>query len=98
MADQEPFDPEGDGYDYVSAIAAGMQPASEGENKGHWGSVTLVSQSLRERLNLPEESYLVLKGKKHKTWNLAKAAEEERGFKIIKLGERYFSVPKEWMP
>ena len=88
------FDPEGDGYDYTTAEALGMQPGED----GHWGSVVRVGPDMVKQLKLPEETYVLLKGRNHETWDLAVAAEEERGFKVIKFGKRYFSVPKEWMP
>jgi len=34
MKKREPFDPEGDGYDYESAEAAGLKP----DETGHWPS------------------------------------------------------------
>jgi hypothetical protein len=88
------FDPEGDGYDYATAETVGMKANDD----GHWGSVAPVSPELIEKLKLPKESYILLKGRKHKTWDLAVAAEKDRGFKVIKFGERYISVPEEWMP
>jgi hypothetical protein len=89
------FDPEGDDYDYLTARAAGMGPTGTGENLGHWGSVTSAPKSLKVKYKLPEESYILLKGKNHPTWDFAVAGEEERGFEIKKYGDRYFSVPKQ---
>jgi hypothetical protein len=90
------FQPEGKGYDYASAKAAGMGPTGDGtaENKGHWGSVILASDAVRAKYNLPDESYMVLKGRSHETFFKAVLSEQARGSKIIKLGNRYFSVPK----
>ena len=90
------FQPEGKGYDYASAKAAGMGPTGDGtaENKGHWGSVTLASDAVRAKYNLPDESYMVLKGRSHETFFKAVLSEQARGSKIIKRGNRYFSVPK----
>lgn len=88
------FDPESDGYDYSTAKAMGMGAGKD----GHWGSVALVDKKTRKKLGLPEEAYVILKGRKHKTWDLAVAAEKDRGFKVIKFGSRYFSVPENWMP
>lgn len=34
MAEYPPFDPEGDGYDMATALAAGMKP----DATGHWSS------------------------------------------------------------
>jgi hypothetical protein len=45
---------------------------------------------------LPDEAYVILKGKSHETFDKAVKGEEERGFKVVKLGKRYYSVPKDW--
>jgi len=94
-APQQAFDPESDGYDYKTAKAAGLGPDGTGENKGHWGSVTMASEQEKKKHGLPDESYVLLKGKSHKTWDLAVKGEEERGFVVKKYGNRYYSVPKE---
>jgi antitoxin component YwqK of YwqJK toxin-antitoxin module len=87
------FDPEGADYDETVATRAGMQK----DEAGHMGSVAQLSPEAAKQLGLPEESYLVLKGRKHPTWEQAEQAEASRGFKIIKgPGGRYFSVPKEF--
>jgi hypothetical protein len=91
------FDPEGSDYDYKTARAGGLGPTGDGtkENAGHWGSVTMTTAAERKKHNLPDESYVVLKGKSHATFNKAVAGEEERGFQIVKRGSRYYSVPKD---
>lgn len=71
-----------------------MGPDGTGENQGHWGSVTAASEAVKKKYNLPDESYVVLKGKTHETWDKAVAGEAERGFEIKKYGNRYYSVPK----
>lgn len=63
------------------------------ENIDHWGSVVPASDEDKLKYNLPKESYLLVKGKQHKTWDKAVQGEEERGFKIEKHGDRYYSVP-----
>jgi hypothetical protein len=88
------FDPEGKDYDYASAKKSGMGPDGTGENAGHWGSVTMASDEDKKKYNLPDDSYMVLKGRNHETWQKAVAAEAERGSEIKKFGSRYFSVPK----
>ena len=88
------FDADGSGYDDARAQAAGMKPqAATGPNKGHMGSVAPVTADERARLGLPEGSYVMLKGRDHPTWDKAVAAEEARGSKIVKAGDRYYSVP-----
>ena len=88
------FDPQGSDYDYQTALAYGMGPNGTGENQGHWGSVAPTSDDERIHRGLPEDSYVVLKGKNHKTFHKAENAENERGSKIVKIGDRYYSVPK----
>ena len=89
------FDAESKEYDYDRAKAAGMGPTGDGteENKGHWGSVAPTTEEERKKYNLPPESYILVKGKKHKSWDIAIQYEVKRGFKVIKKGNRYFSVP-----
>ena len=87
------FNPEGSDYDYQTALAYGMGPTGTGENSGHWGSVAPVSDDEAMKNEIPEDSYVVLKGKKHKTFNKAVDAENARGSKIEKHGTRYYSVP-----
>ena len=89
------FDPESEDYDYDTAVAAGLGPDGKDENAGHWGSVTRASAEDRKKYGLPDESYVVLKGRKHETWDKAEEAERERGAEIVKKGDRYYSVPKE---
>lgn len=89
MADNE-FDPEGSDFDYKTARAYNMQPKKKGQ---HWGSVAPTSDDERIANNLPEDSYVVLKGRQHETFDKAEAAEKARGSKIDKRGSRYYSVP-----
>ena len=94
ISKERDFDPEGKDYDYASAKKGGMGPDGTGENVGHWGSVTMASYEDKKKYNLPDDSYMVLKGRSHETWQKAVAAEAERGSEIKKFGSRYFSVPK----
>jgi hypothetical protein len=93
---KEKFIPEGVGYDYETAIAAGMGPDGTGENAGHWGSVAPASDAAIKKYNLPEEAYVMLKGATHETFSKGVQGENERGFSVVKLGDRYYSVPNEW--
>jgi hypothetical protein len=86
------FDPEGSGYDMDSALAHRMGR----DETGHMGSVVPTSLQQMKDLGLPQDSYMVLKGGKHETFHLAVEAELERGFKVIKRGDRFFSVPKDF--
>ena len=88
------FNPESSDYDYATATAAGLGPDGTGANKGHWGSVAPASKADRERYSLPDNSYVILKGRKHETWDKAVQAEIDRGSEVLKIGPRYFSVPK----
>jgi hypothetical protein len=71
------FDPEGQGYDYDTAIKSGMKP----DKHGHWGS-------------RDGKTGLLLKGRKHKTWDLLEKGEKEAGYRIFKKGKRYYSEPE----
>jgi len=77
---KEPFDPRGNGYDYVSAVEAGLSPNVHGK----WDSRVP---------NGPKEG-LLLKGKTHKTYYLTKEGEEAEGNKIITKNGRFYGVPK----
>jgi hypothetical protein len=87
------FNPEGDGYDYETALKYGMGPDGTGVNAGHWGSVAPASKEDKQKYNLPDESLVILKGRKHETWQKAVDAEQDAGFEVRKFGDRYFSVP-----
>jgi hypothetical protein len=88
------FDPLSADYDYTTAINAGMQPQQEGgENKGHWGSVAPTPLQYRMDYQLPEDSYMMLKGAGHPTFQKGVEAEEGRGYQVMRFGDRYFSVP-----
>jgi hypothetical protein len=82
------FNPQGADYDYQTARAYGM-----GQDGGNWGSVAPTSDDERKLHGLPEDSYLMLKGAQHPTWGKAVEAEESRGSRIVKHGDRYYSVP-----
>jgi hypothetical protein len=85
-----PFDADSADYDMAEAEKAGMVRGKD----GHMGSVRQATSAEVADLKLPSESYLVLKGKNHETWDLMEEAEKERGFKIIKKDGRYWSVPE----
>jgi len=51
------------------------------DKHGHWGS--------RDR-----KTGLLLKGRKHKTWNKLVKGEGKAGYRIFKKGKRYYSEPK----
>jgi hypothetical protein len=88
------FDPEGSGYDMESAKSVDMKPEIDPEDGlPHYGSVIETTKEQQEQYGLPEESYMLLKGKTHETWDKAVQGEEDRGFKIEKHGDRYYSVP-----
>ena len=96
------FDPYGQDYDYKTAMANGMGPTGKGQNAGHWGSVAPAPQQYVEQYNLPAESYMMLKGVQHPTWDKAVAGEMQHttpnapaGYTIRQYGDRFFSVPKE---
>lgn len=90
------FDPDGDGYDYDTAKAWGMGPTGKDENAGHWGSVAPVGDGDLKKLGLPADSYVILKGANHPTFDKAVKGETDRGYKVIKKGSRFFSVPGDY--
>lgn len=74
------FDPEGDGYDYDSARAAGLAPqAVEDDVVPHWPT------------RVPDTG-LILKGRAHKTFDKGVKVDEELGYKLVKKGSRYHTV------
>ena len=88
------FDPEGSGYDMETALEAGMTASEEpGENFGHFGSVVPATEKERKEHDLPENSFLVLKGRNYHTFHKTEEEENKRGFKIVKKGKRYWSIP-----
>ena len=91
LAEVQGFDPSGEGYDDARAKEAGM----ERDETGHMGSVAPTTDKEKKEFNLPDESYIMLKGEKHETWDKAVQGEQERGFEVVKIGDRYYSVPKE---
>lgn len=91
------FDPDSSAYDDASAQRGGLvRNKTPGENFGHLGSVTDAPPIDKEILGLPDESYLVLKGRAHESWDKAEQAETARGFKIVRRGNRDYSVPNDW--
>lgn len=89
------FDPAGEGYDMDTARAFGMKPEEgDGPNRGHFGSVVPTTPQQQQVLGLPKDSYMLLKGLRHPTFDKAVAAEKRRGFDVKKFGDRFFSVPK----
>ncbi len=90
MPKQKKFDPEGSGFDIDTALAAGMIRDSV---RGHYGSVVPASEKEREEHKLPKGSFLMLKGKKHKSWKKGVEGEENLGRRVIKKGKRYFAIP-----
>jgi hypothetical protein len=88
------FDARSDNYDLERARVAGLTRDAE----GHMGSVAPTTAEERQQFGLPEESYVMLKGRTHPTWQLGVQGEEERGFKVVQLNGRDYSVPKDWTP
>ena len=72
------FDPEGSGYDYKNA------PEPSYKELGYFPKYG----------SLDPKTGMVLKGRKHPTYKKTEDAEKKLGNKIIKKGDRYFSVKK----
>jgi len=76
------FDPEGSGYDYVSAVNAGLAPRPDEKGEYHWDS------------RVPK-SGLLLKGKRHKTWPELVQGEKDEGYEIFQgSNSRFYSRSK----
>lgn len=89
------FDPEGEGYDYETALRYGMGPDGTGENLGHWGSRVELNDQDRPA-GYPVGTGLMLKGAKHMSWDKALLGEKQAGYNVLKIGNRYYSVPKQF--
>lgn len=77
------FDPEGDDYDYDTAKGAGLAPSNEeGENKGHWPS-------------RDPRTGVLLKGRKHPTFDKAVKEDEALGYKLRKRADGRYETQKE---
>jgi hypothetical protein len=46
--------------------------------------------------NLPENSYMMLKGAAHPTFQMGVQGEQDRGYQVMKFGDRYFSLPPDY--
>lgn len=73
------FDPEGDGYDYDTARAAGLgTTVDEEDGQPHWPS--------RDPRN-----GMILKGRKHLTFEKAIEADASLGYRLQKRNGRYYT-------
>lgn len=74
------FDPEGDDYDYETAKDAGLEPKPvEDDDVPHWPS-------------RDPRSGMLLKGRKHKTFDHGVEEDEKLGYKLSKKGDRYYTL------
>jgi len=78
MPNKKKFDPEGSGYDYEGAKKAGLKRDPK--------TGRLASRD--------PKTGLLLKGRKHKTWNKTVEGEKKAGYYIYKSGKRYYSKKK----
>lgn len=77
------FDPESDDYDYETAKEAGLGPQeAEGENKGHWPS-------------RDPRTGVMLKGKKHPTFQTAVDEDAKLGYKLRKREDGRYVTEKD---
>lgn len=77
------FDPEGEDYDYDTAREAGLGPSEEeGPNKGHWPS-------------RDPRTGVLLKGRKHSTFDKAVREDEALGYKLRKRDDGRYVTEKE---
>ncbi len=77
------FDPEGSGYDYDTARDAGLTPKPvEGDDKPHWPS-------------RDPRTGVLLKGRKHPTFQLGVEEDEKLGYKLKKLPSGRYATLKD---
>lgn len=82
VAGKKAFDPEGDDYDYDTAKEAGLKPKEDEPNKGHWPS-------------RDPRTGVLLKGRKHPTFDLAVKEDEAMGYKMRKRADGRYVTEKE---
>ena len=83
------FDGDGADYDYARAVGRGIVP----DDTGHWPSRSELEDDEADAMGLPWGSGVLMKGRAHETWPLTEQGEADAGYKIVKKGRRYFSVP-----
>ena len=77
------FDPEGEDYDYDTAKEAGLEPkAVEDDDVPHWPS-------------RDPRTGVLLKGKKHKTFQLGVDEDAKLGYKLRKRDDGRYVTEKE---
>lgn len=90
----EGFDPEGEGFDIPTArkhkLERGFDPES---GEMHMQSRLPLTEEEALEFGVPPGSGLILKGRRHPTFDKAIKADEALGFKLIRRGNRYFTVP-----
>jgi len=83
------FDPEGSGYDYITAMKNGIVPVMADDGKWHWPS----------RVGTGADEGRILKGKGHPTFYLTEQGEKEAGYQIYQgVGGNYWSRPMDEPP
>ena len=85
------FDAFGPGFDDETALRFGMTR----DATGHMGSVVPTTPEQQRDFGLPENSFMILKGRRHPTFDKAVAGEKRRGFMIREFGGRFFSLPNQ---
>jgi hypothetical protein len=104
------FDPEGEGYDEkLGALLNNMWPLTIPKPKKYQGDYVQnegaysgwvwhpeANDYKKHGSSLDPRTGMVLKGRKHPTWDLMEQEEERLGSKIIKgPNGRYYAVPKD---
>lgn len=100
------FDPEGSGYDEeIGAELSALNPLTIPKPKKYQGEVVKDEDSFQSWIWHPElndykkhsgsrdfRTGQMLKGKKHKTWDLAMQGEDEAGYQVFKgVDGKYYS-------
>ena len=78
VSEEKPFDPEGDGYDYETAIANGLEP----DETGHWPSRAPNGQILKGKSH--ETFHMTVAGEKEAGYEIYKEKDGKYYSKKIK--------------
>lgn len=91
----QPFDPQGEGYDMVTARLRGYSPQPvPGDSVPHWQTRAPLTSQESVAMSLPPDSGMILKGAAHPTWDLGRQADRELGYELVWRNGRAYSVKR----